>query len=730
MSRNNSKDTGQMPVKLMAKMAMLLTGETPVLRRGERSVNVAELGLDTPVQYVPYVGPARARQLETLGVQTLEDLLMYFPRRFDLRKQCQPMESLKGNEEAATVAGEVQDVSEKKSGRLPSFQCTVADGSGFVLVKWFHGGYLRDKIKPGMQLAISGKVGLWKEYLEFINPKFQVIYDPASTDLSEDQLMPVYPAGGGLSSGTIGYIIQKALPSARDLVREWFDQSYLEKRGLMPRPNAVAAMHRPEDKDQWGSARRRLAYDECLLMQLGIALTRMREVGRPAHPLPITPEIDKRIRARFPFALTASQDKVVAEIVGDLGRERPMNRLLQGDVGSGKTVVALYAALLAVANRRQAAIMAPTEILAMQHYRKIEQYLAGSKVRLAYLVGGQNAADRKSILDRLAAGQIDIVVGTHALISQGVRFSQLALVVVDEQHKFGVEQRTSIRGKGFAPHYLVMTATPIPRTLALTVFGDLDSSVIDALPPGRGATATKVVTQDRMLDVLKFTRAKLAAGQQAYFIYPLVNPSPEAELTAAEDAYRHLSAGPLGEFGVGLIHGQMPAARKETVMREFHSGKVKVLVASVVVEVGLDVPAANVMVVMHAERFGLAQLHQLRGRIGRSAQDAMCFLVASPKNPTAARRLEVLAKTSDGFKIAEEDLRIRGPGEIFGTRQHGMPELKVADLIEDFELLRLARRDAFEMVAHDPWLDKPEHQTLRAGMIKMYGGKLGLLAGA
>jgi ATP-dependent DNA helicase RecG len=668
--------------------------------------------------------------LQALGVGTLEDLLTYFPRRFDLRKQCQPISTLRGDEESATVAGEVQEVSDKNTGRLPYFSCMLSDSGGFVQVKWFHGGYLRDKIKPGIQLAVSGKVGVWKEYLEFINPRFQVIYDPDTTDLSEDQLVPVYQAGGGLSSGTIGYVIKMVMPEASGLIRDWFDKPYLSKRGLMSRAAAVAAMHRPEDKDQWGMARRRLAYDECMLMQLGIALMRMREVSRPAHPLPCTAEIDRRIRARFPFAMTASQDKVVGEIVHDLARERPMNRLLQGDVGSGKTVVALYAAMLAVANRKQAAIMAPTEILAVQHYRKIEQYLSGSKVRLGFLVGGQKAAQREDVLARLAAGEIDIVVGTHALISDGVRFSQLALVVVDEQHKFGVEQRTSIRGKGFAPHYLVMTATPIPRTLAMTVFGDLDNSVIDKLPPGRGATETKVVGQEQMPRVLEFVKAKLAAGQQAYFIYPLVNPSPEAELTAAQDAYTRLLAGPLKQFGVGLIHGQMSASRKDAVMREFHAGKVKVLVASVVVEVGLDVPAANVMVVMHAERFGLAQLHQLRGRIGRSAQDATCFLVASPKNPTAVKRLEILAKTGDGFKIAEEDLRIRGPGEIFGTRQHGLPELKVADLIEDFELLRLARRDAFEIVAHDPWMDAPEHQTLRAGMIKMYGDKLGLLAGA
>jgi ATP-dependent DNA helicase RecG len=407
-----------------------------------------------------------------------------------------------------------------------------------------------------------------------------------------------------------------------------------------------------------------------------------------------------------------------------------MNRLLQGDVGSGKTVVALYACLTAVANRRQAVIMAPTEILATQHFRKIQQYLQGSKVSVELLVGGQNAQRRQRLLDGLATGSVNIVVGTHALLSEGVRFANLALVVVDEQHKFGVQQRTGLRGKGFAPHYLVMTATPIPRTLAMTVFGDLDVSVIDAAPPGRGQTTTVSTTQEKFGAVLGTVSRKLDAGQQAYFVYPLVTASPDQELTAVEEAYGQLSRGPLKKYRLGLLHGQMPGVQKDAVMRDFASGVVQVLVASTVVEVGLDVPTANVMVVMHAERFGLAQLHQLRGRVGRGREDATCILVASPKNPLASERLKVLTETHDGFKIAEEDLRLRGPGEFFGTRQHGLPELKVADLLTDFDLLRLARRDAFAMVAKDPSLALPHHQQLRRELAAMYGTRIGLLAGA
>ena len=691
---------------------------------------MGQIELDTLVRFVKGVGPARAEQLAALGIRTVEDMLMYFPRRFDLRRQVTPMSSLRGDEPAATVAGEVLDVEELRFGPRPFFQAQLQDETGWVFARWFHGGYLRDRIVPGMQIAVSGGVSVYREHLQFINPRWQIIWEPEQTNLHADELLPVYPASGTLTSGILGQIIRRVLGEAARLVPEWFPDDYLAERKMPSRGAAVAAMHRPEDRQQWGSARRRMAYDECMLLQLGIALMRMREVSRPAHALPTGELIDKRIRARFPFKLTAAQNRAVKEIAADLARERPMNRLLQGDVGSGKTVVALYAALAAVAHRKQAAIMAPTEILASQHYRKTGEYLAGSKVRTELLVGGQSPAERQRILEGLAGGQVDIVVGTHALISEGVRFARLALVVVDEQHKFGVRQRTSIRYKGYAPHYLVMTATPIPRTLAMTVFGDLDVSVIDELPPGRGKTTTRCVTGDHLDEVLALVREKLAAGQQAYFIYPLVSPSPQLELKAAEEAYDELSAGALRDFRLGLIHGQMTAKRKEAVMRKFREGQVQALIASVVVEVGLDVPAANVMVVMHAERFGLAQLHQLRGRIGRGAQNATCVLVATPGNPIARRRLEVLTETDDGFKIAEEDLRLRGPGEFFGTRQHGLPELKVADLIDDFELLRMARRDAFAIVAEDPALAAPHRQQLRHEVLRAYGGRLDFLAGA
>ena len=688
-----------------------------------------ELQLDTPVQYVKGVGPVRAEQLAQLGVLTAGDLLVYFPRRFDLQRQVQPIASLRAGQGSVTVAGQVTEVQYVPRRPRPFFQCAVDDGTDSIDVKWFHGGYLRNKVVPGVTVAVSGSAATYRGRLQLVNPKLQILYDAAGVDLSSDQLLPVYPAGGRLTSGHIASVITKALVHLLPLVTEPLDRESLARRGLMDRRSAVAAMHRPEDRDHWGQARRRLAYDECLLMQLALALQRVRAIARPAHALAPGKQLDTRIRARFPFQLTGAQDRTVAEIAADLARDRPMNRLLQGDVGSGKTAVALYAALTAIAHRKQVAVMAPTEVLAQQHYRKVVAYLAGSRVRTALLVGGQSAKKRDFVHAQLKTGELDLVVGTHALLGERVGFKQLGLVIVDEQHKFGVDQRSAIRGKGYAPHYLVMTATPIPRTLALTVFGDLDVSTIDELPPGRGTTQTRLFAPKAVDRVLAFVRDRLTAGQQAYFIYPLVNPSENAELTAAITAYEALRDEGLEGFRVGLIHGQMPTRDKDAVMHRFAAGEIQALVASVVVEVGIDVPNANVMVIMHAERFGLAQLHQLRGRVGRGRQDAHCILVAHPRNPLAKRRLEVLCRTHDGFAIAEEDLRIRGPGEFFGTRQHGLPELKVADLVEDFDLLRLARRDATAIINDDPALTAPHHQSLRAEVLKNYAGRLDLIAG-
>ncbi|MBT3279798.1 MAG: ATP-dependent DNA helicase RecG [Phycisphaerales bacterium] len=690
---------------------------------------MSELTLETPIQFVKGVGPRRAQQLAQLGVETLEDLLSYFPRKFNLRKQRIPIADLDETRVNATVVGVVQTVKFTKFPR-PIFEALIEDESASLRIRWFHGAYLQGKIRPGITLAASGKLSRYRDTLQFVNPNHQILFDPDGSNLDADELLPVYPAGANLSSNVIASVIRNVLPHIPHVIRDWCDAPFLAERDLLPRAEAVLSMHHPEDREQWKRARRRLAYDECLLMQLGIAILRNREISRPAHALPSSEEIDQRIRRRFPFDLTDAQSRVSLEIAADLARPRPMNRLVQGDVGSGKTVVALYAALLAVANRKQAALMAPTEILATQHYKKIMAYLEGSRVNVALLTGSTPKPKRQRILAELETGQIHLVIGTHAILSDTVKFQDLALVIVDEQHKFGVRQRSNFRTKGFSPHYLVMTATPIPRTLTMTVFGDLDSSIIDELPPGRGTTETICLQTNQLEQALCKVEGLLEAGQQAYFIYPLVNTSDTLELTAAIDAARSLRDGPLGHYGVGLLHGQMKPDEKNDAMKAFRDGKTRILVASVVVEVGVDVPNANVIVIHHAERFGLAQLHQLRGRVGRAGEDALCVLLADPANPIATERMAALVRTSNGFEIAEEDLRLRGPGQIFGTRQHGLPELQIADLVEDFDLLRLARRDAFATIAEDPDLAAPHHQQLRRLVKKLYAGKLNLLAGA
>jgi ATP-dependent DNA helicase RecG len=452
-------------------------------------------------------------------------------------------------------------------------------------------------------------------------------------------------------------------------------------------------------------------------MELGVTLRkRLKTLNHSAEPLRCSEEIDRRIRKRFPFEMTSAQNRIIGEIVSDLSDTIPMHRLLQGDVGSGKTVLALYAALVAVANRKQVAMIAPTEILAEQHYESLRRYLADSRVRFCLLTGGTPTAERKKIIEGIANGKIGIAVGTHALLEEKIEFNDLGLAIVDEQHKFGVLQRAAVLAKGRTPHYMVMTATPIPRTLALTVFGDLDVSVLDEMPPGRRPVTTKAVPPDRREEAYAFIRRRLDAGEQAFFVYPLVEEDRSDDIKAATEESERLAVGPFDGYSVGLLHGQMPPHHKDDIMRRFREAGIQLLVATVVVEVGLDVPNATVMVIEHAERFGLAQLHQLRGRIGRGSKPGFCLLFADAATEEAKKRIEIMTRTSDGFRIAEEDLRIRGPGEFFGTRQHGLPPLKVANLIEDVDMLLLARRDAAGILKNDPKLSDPKHAPLREAL--------------
>jgi ATP-dependent DNA helicase RecG len=684
-----------------------------------------KLDLSMPVRFLKGVGPVRAKTFAQLGVRTVGDLLEYFPRDWVFTPEPIKINQMQQGQ-SVTIVGMVESTDYRGYRKPPIFEAMLADETGVCRIVWFHGGYLRNQLKPGAVIMASGNVALYKHQLQMTNPKFMV--------LDEEHLKPaecfsggVYPASAGLSSRQIKRIIVPLLDNLNDLTPEFYEPGFLKNADLIGRKDAFSWIHLPPDEEKLAQAKRRLKYDELFLMQVGLALRRYKmQHFSTALPMNCTDQIDSRIRKRFPFLLTEDQNGAIAEIVADMANLQPMNRLLQGDVGSGKTVVALYAALLAVANKTQAAIMAPTEILAGQHFLSIERYLKNSKVRRILITGGLTGKKRKELLGRISSGRMDIVVGTVALVQKDVEFAKLGLVVIDEQHKFGVHQRMLLR-KQTTPHCLVMTATPIPRTLAMTAFGDLDVSIIKHSPPGRGAVITRWVNPQDRQKAYEFIRERLRARKQAYFVYPRIASAEEdAVVKAATDEWRNLAQKVFPEFAVELLHGRMPSAKKQRIMAEFRKGKIDVLVATIVVEVGMDVPNATIMVIEGADRFGLAQLHQLRGRIGRGEAKSYCFLFAETDRDAAKSRLEIMTRSNDGFEIAEHDLRLRGPGELFSTRQHGLPDLKIANIIDDYELLIMARKNAFELVAEDPVLTKAEHKNIRQVLLARFGDSLGL----
>ncbi|HVP13375.1 MAG TPA: ATP-dependent DNA helicase RecG [Phycisphaerae bacterium] len=686
------------------------------------------LSLDDEAQYLPGVGPQRAAILARLGVLTAGDLLEYLPIRHE-RHEARTVENLDEGM-IATVVGQLDAVSTRhgRSGTMVS--AALTDNTGRCSLCWFNAGWMRDKLERGMIIRATGRVTSYRDRPQLVNPRFEVLGEDAKPvdESAPAEIEPVYPATMEMSTRVIRRIIATNLDRLLPLVEEWYPEEHFKERRLAPRRWALAAMHRPQKEKDTLEARRRLAYDELMLMQIAVSLARHHRCdSAAAQGLPCTDEIDRRIRRRFPFPLTRGQDRAIETIVNDLRGTRPMNRLLQGDVGCGKTVVALYAGLVTVANRCQVAIMAPTELLAEQHFRSIDKYLVDSRVRYALLVGRLGAKERRDLLARIDNGEVDIVVGTHALIQEDVRFLRLGLVVVDEQHRFGVRQRATIRSKGPAPHYLVMTATPIPRTLAMTVFGDLDVTTIEELPPGRSPVQTRVVDPADADAAWRFVCSRLDHGEQAFVVYPLIDESDKLEVKAATTEFRRLSEQVFAGRSVGLLHGRMKAEQRDTVMADFIAGRVAVLVATTVVEVGIDVPNATCMVIEHADRYGLSQLHQLRGRIGRGSRPGYCLLMSDASNEEASERLSVLAQTTDGFKIAEEDLRLRGPGEMMGTRQHGLPELRVANLVSDIDLLRMAQQDAGRIVQRDPQLRQPAQGVLKALLMRRYRDTIGLL---
>ncbi len=675
--------------------------------------------LDRPIQFVKGVGPVRAEHLGRLGLLTARDLLYHVPRRYDDASTIVPIESLKVGGEA-NVVGTVRScgVIPTRSG-LRIFQAVLEDASGMITCSWPGQPWLERRVREGDRLLVTGPVKFF--HGRQIQPReFTVVArggegdeDPSRTS---GTIFPTYPAGEKVPQWILRRILSKNLDRLLQEVarEEYLDDAELERLGLPSLPSALKQLHRPDAMEEVETGRRRLAWDELFFLQLIQAKVRHRNtVEEPGIAFSRTNELLRPLHDSLPFRLTEAQTRVLKEIMDDMTSPRRMNRLLQGDVGSGKTVVALFAMLLAVEGGRQAALMAPTEILAEQHARTLEELLDPLGVSTVLLTGRLSSGERRQRLEDLESGRVELVVGTHALIQEEVRFAHLGLVVVDEQHRFGVRQRMALTEGSPRPDILIMSATPIPRSMALALYGDLDLSILDQRPPGRKAVRTVIHPTSQRDRVYRLVEGELEKGRQAYVIYPQVEESGDTELRAATEEHERLAREVFPHRRLGLVHGQLPSEEKDRVMRAFLDGEVDVLVATTVVEVGIDVPNATVMVVEHPERFGLSQLHQLRGRVGRGAEESWCVLVSNP-GEEARERLRVFRESDDGFEVARADLRIRGQGDLFGDQQHGRdPTLRFADLGRDDDLLVEAQRLARAVVDRDPELELPEHDRIR-----------------
>jgi ATP-dependent DNA helicase RecG len=683
------------------------------------------LELSTPVQFVKGCGAARAELLARLDVRTVRDLLFLFPRDY---QDLTDLRSIGGLEEGplVSVLGTVEetDLAERGLGRSV-FGMLLRQGDDFLRCVWFNQPYLRDKYRRGQTVLVSGRAKRRNQRWEMSHPQVRVV--DTEHESPAGQLLPVYPLTEGLAQRHVRNLVRRALDTCNGALDEVFPAKYLEEHGLLPLRIALPQVHFPSSRAELEQARRRLIYQELFILQLALAVKRQQvHDSLRAFPLELTAKIDARIRRLLPFELTPAQNQAIAEIAADMNRPHPMNRLLEGDVGSGKTIVAVFAMLLAVAHKTQVVLMAPTEVLARQHVDTLGRLLAGSHTRIALVRGGQSAKARHALLAQIESGEVQIVVGTQAVVASEIPFERLGLVVIDEQHKFGVRQRAALRHASVHPHYLVMTATPIPRTVAMTLFGDLDVTTLAEGPPGRQNVHTYFPPPEDRERWWEFFRKKLREGRQGYVIVPLVEGSDEVQATSLHEAYEHLANGELEAFRLGLVHGRMSPAEKEAAMEAFRRGHTQVLVATSVVEVGVDVPNATVMTIEGAERFGLAQLHQLRGRISRGSYPGYCCAFANASTEQAVERLKAFVELNDGFRLAELDFQLRGPGELLGTRQHGMPPLRIADLVRDAAVVAEARADAQALVASDPGLAREEHALLRRMALVRYGKSLEL----
>ncbi len=705
--------------------------------RVRKTATPDDKALDTPVTAAKGISTALAGKFGKLGVKTVRDLLYFFPHRHLDYSQLKTISQLVAGQEQTIVAN-VWQAQEARPGGRRSTEAIVGDATGNIRVIWFNQPYLARTLKTNTRIVLSGRVSLFRGQHVFQSPEWETVegQDAAHTG----RLVPVYPLTAGLRPRQVRKLMKEFIDLWAPRLPEFLPKKLRKRLGLLELSGAIAQAHYPEDAVAKDRARIRLAFDELFLLQLGVmSKKRDWQQGRPGTAFDTKAPVLERFVASLPFRLTAAQSRVLKEIMADLARPVPMSRLLQGEVGSGKTVVATAALLAAAGSGCQSAFMAPTEILAEQHFQTIRALLAAlgeesgegylrtyagildRPLSVALLIGDIRAAAKKELRQQIAAGGIDIVIGTHALVQKGVDFARLGLAVVDEQHRFGVEQRSALREKGFSPHMLVMTATPIPRTLALTLYGDLDLSVIDALPPGRQEIKTRWLRPDQRASAYAFVRKQVAEGRQAFILCPLVEESEAVMAQAATAEYERLSREVFPDLRLGLVHGRLASKDKDAVMGQFRDGALDILVATPVIEVGIDIPNATVMLIESADRFGLSQLHQFRGRVGRGQAQSYCMLLAEEPSDVGRERLDIIENTQDGFKLAEADLKMRGPGEFFGTRQSGLPDLRMAR-ISDVAILELARREATGLFEVDPHLKKPEHRALSGELARVWTG--------
>lgn len=680
------------------------------------------------IQYIKGVGRERAKILEKLGIRTLKDAFYYLPRRYEDRRFLRPIAQLRYGK-TETVKTKIASVELIERKGLKILELTLSDGTGVLKAKWFNQPYLKKVFKPGQELIVSGLVkrnNFWGIGFEMENPDYEFIEEDDET-VHTARIVPVYSLTKGITQRQLRRIMFSVVNEHSHSIEDFLPEGLLREIDLPPLRDSLSNVHFPSDSldpDTLNEFRtpyqRRLAFDEIFLFQTGLSILRRNKTFSKGIAFKSSGSLIERLRASLSYKLTGAQERVLKEILEDMRRPHQMNRLIQGDVGCGKTIVALMAMLFAVEDGYQAALMAPTEILAEQHYINIHRLVEDLGLKIALISRGVD--DRP--LDLIEKGEIDIIVGTHALLEENIRFKKLGLVIIDEQHRFGVMQRSRLRSKGDSPDVLVMTATPIPRTLALTLYGDLDYSIIDELPPGRSPVITKVMYQSQKTELYKLIREEVRKGRQVYVVYPVIDESEELNLKSAiqgKEAFEKL----FPDFRVGLLHGRLKPPQKEEIMTAFKEHRIDILVSTTVIEVGIDVPNATLMVIVHAERFGLSQLHQLRGRVGRGSEQSYCILLAyEPLSEEARQRLKAMEQYSDGFSIAEQDLLIRGPGEFFGTRQSGMPDLRIANIVRDGALIPVAKEIANELIKRDPELKG--YPLLREQVEEFWQGKIEL----